>query len=94
MTVNKLTIPLSTIERDSTTDNERALHLYKNFDFEIEGRKRLDAFRGGRYIDSYMLARLRPPTGSEWQSEQMRQTNYAETLACVPASPVPSPGSG
>jgi len=42
------------------TDNERAIHLYQQFDFEIEGRKRLDAFRGGSYIDSYIMARLRP----------------------------------
>src|SRR5579859_1279258 len=47
------------LEMDVYTDNERALRLYKNFDFEIEGRKRLDAFRSGSYIDSYILARLR-----------------------------------
>jgi putative acetyltransferase len=57
------------LEMDVYTDNERAMHIYKNFDFEIEGRKRLDAFRGGRYIDSYILARLRPPTAPERQSE-------------------------
>jgi len=49
------------LEMDVYTDNERALRLFKNFDFEIEGRKRLDAFRSGRYIDSYMMARLRVP---------------------------------
>jgi L-phenylalanine/L-methionine N-acetyltransferase len=47
------------LEMDVYTDNERALRLYKYFDFEIEGRKRLDAFRSGSYIDSYILARLR-----------------------------------
>ena len=61
------------------TDNEVAIHLYKQFDFEIEGRKRLDAFRGGRYIDSYMMARLRPQV----------QINYAETLTRIPESPMP-----
>ena len=81
------------LEMDVYTDNEPALRLYKNFDFEIEGRKRLDAFRGGRYIDSYMLARLRPPVNAEWQEEQKRQSNDAETLTRVPASPVlPSEG--
>ena len=46
------------LEVDVYTDNERAIHVYQQFDFEIEGRKRLDAFRGGRYIDSYSMARL------------------------------------
>jgi hypothetical protein len=48
------------LELDIYTDNERAIHVYKQFDFDIEGRKRLDAFRGGSYIDSYMMARLSP----------------------------------
>jgi len=82
------------LETDVYTDNERALHLYRTFDFAIEGCKRLDAFRGGRYIDSYILARLRSPGGTEWQSEQMRQTDYAETATRVAPSPVPPPDSG
>jgi putative acetyltransferase len=42
------------------TDNERAVNLYKRFDFEIEGRKRGDGFRAGAYIDSFVMGRLRP----------------------------------
>jgi len=42
------------------TDNERAVNLYKRFDFEVEGRKRCDGFRAGAYIDSYVMGRLRP----------------------------------
>jgi putative acetyltransferase len=53
------------LEMDVYTDNERALRLYKYFDFEIEGRKRLDAFRSGSYIDSYILARLRLRTSEQ-----------------------------
>jgi putative acetyltransferase len=41
------------------TDNERAVNLYKRFDFDIEGRKRCDGFRAGAYIDSYVMGRLR-----------------------------------
>ncbi|HLX41030.1 MAG TPA: GNAT family N-acetyltransferase [Ktedonobacteraceae bacterium] len=41
------------------TDNEQAIRLCQQFDFAIEGRKHYDAFRGGVYIDSYMMARLR-----------------------------------
>ena len=46
------------------TDNEQALRLCQQFDFAIEGRKQFDAFRGGTYIDSYLMARLRVPTHS------------------------------
>ena len=87
------------LEMDVYTDNERAMRLYKNFDFEIEGRKRLDAFRGGSYIDSYILARLRPRIGEQgnWSAGETaypkKQNSYAETLTRVPESPVPSPGS-
>ena len=49
------------LELDVYTDNERALRLYKNFDFEIEGRMRYSSFRGGKYIDSYVMARIRQP---------------------------------
>ena len=49
------------LELDVYTDNERALRLYKNFDFEIEGRMRYASFRGGKYIDSYLMARIRQP---------------------------------
>src|SRR5438045_4617415 len=77
------------LEMDVYTDNERAMRLYKNFDFEIEGRKRLDAFRGGSYIDSYILARLRPLMNGRRQEEQKAQLTVAESLVRVPASPVP-----
>jgi L-phenylalanine/L-methionine N-acetyltransferase len=72
---------------DVYTDNERALRLYKKFDFEIEGRKRLDAFRTGSYIDSYMMARLRPR--SNGPDEQQPLSNYAESLTRVPEPPLP-----
>lgn len=55
-------------------DNERAINLFKRFDFEIEGRKRCAAFRGGSYIDSYLMGRLHP---------QNTQT-YASTLTQAP----------
>lgn len=47
------------LELDVYTDNEQAIRLFQQFDFAIEGRKHCDAFRGGNYIDSYMMARLR-----------------------------------
>jgi putative acetyltransferase len=48
------------LELEVYTDNEPAIHLYKSFGFELEGTKRMDAFRDGRYVDSHIMARLRP----------------------------------
>lgn len=70
------------LELDVYADNERAINLYKRFDFEIEGRKHLDAFRGGSYIDSYMMARVRPHDTSNSQ--------FVETLARVPQTQSPT----
>jgi putative acetyltransferase len=67
------------LELDVYTDNERAITLCKHFDFEIEGKKRCDAFRGGTYIDSYIMGRLRP------QKLQV-QAQYADTLTKSPES--------
>jgi putative acetyltransferase len=72
------------LEVDVYTDNERAINLYERFDFEIEGRKRCDAFRSGAYIDSYIMGRLRP------QSPQT-QTNYADALTQASESPNSGP---
>ena len=55
-------------------DNERAMRLYKNFDFEIEGRIRASSYRNGKYIDSYLMGRLRP----------QGQNGYAETVTQLP----------
>jgi L-phenylalanine/L-methionine N-acetyltransferase len=41
-------------------DNEPAIRLYQKFGFEREGTLRQDAFRDGQYIDSIVMARLRP----------------------------------
>jgi L-phenylalanine/L-methionine N-acetyltransferase len=47
------------------TDNEPAIRLYERFGFEREGTLRQDAFREGRYVDSYTMARLRPAAATE-----------------------------
>jgi putative acetyltransferase len=83
------------LELDVYCDNEPAIHLYKQFDFEIEGRKRLDAFRGGSYIDSYMMARLHLLPGGQGDRPAEEagalkvQNSYVETLLRTPESPVP-----
>jgi L-phenylalanine/L-methionine N-acetyltransferase len=43
------------------TDNAAALALYRKFGFEIEGTLMSYAFRGGRFIDAYTMARIVPP---------------------------------
>jgi len=55
---------LTRLELEVYTDNEAAIRLYEQFGFEREGVLRQHAFRDGRYVDSYLMARLRP-AGSE-----------------------------
>lgn len=69
------------LELDVYTDNEPAIHVYKHFDFEIEGRKRLDAFRGGRYIDSYIMARLHHLHHERHPDEQQRAGTAEEAAS-------------
>lgn len=51
---------ITRLELEVYTDNQAAIHLYESFGFEHEGTKRQDAFRNGQYVDSYIMARLRP----------------------------------
>ena len=53
---------LERLELDVYTDNEPAVRLYKKFGFVIEGTLISFAFRDGRYVDGYMMARLRAST--------------------------------
>jgi putative acetyltransferase len=54
---------LTRLELEVYTDNEAAIRLYERFGFEREGRLRQHAFRDGRYVDSYVMGRLRPSDG-------------------------------
>jgi putative acetyltransferase len=55
---------LTRLELEVYVDNEPAIHLYERFGFEHEGTLRQHAFRDGRYVDSYMMARLRPSSSA------------------------------
>ena len=50
---------LTRLELEVYTDNEPAIRLYERFGFEREGLLRQHAYRDGRYVDSYVMARLR-----------------------------------
>ncbi len=50
------------IELTVYTDNERALALYRKFGFVVEGTHKSYALRGGRYVDSHSMARVKPKT--------------------------------
>ncbi|NCB63137.1 MAG: GNAT family N-acetyltransferase [Clostridia bacterium] len=47
------------VELEVYADNERARHLYEKMGFEVEGLRRKAVVRGGRYIDEYMMSRIR-----------------------------------
>ena len=50
---------LKRLELTVYVDNEPAIRLYKTFGFEVEGTRRADAFRDGKFVDCLMMARLR-----------------------------------
>jgi putative acetyltransferase len=51
---------LTRLELEVYADNEAAIRLYERVGFELEGTLRQHAFRDGRYVDSHVMARLRP----------------------------------
>lgn len=48
------------LELEVFVDNEPAIRLYKKFNFQVEGTKVRFGFRDGKYVDVYMMARLKP----------------------------------
>ena len=59
------------------TDNALALALYRKFGFEIEGTLMSYAFRGGRFIDAYTMARIAPLPGSAAGSSRTSRAGVA-----------------
>jgi putative acetyltransferase len=53
-------LALTRLELEVYTDNEAAIHLYEKFGFQREGTLKQHAFRDGQYVDSYIMARLKP----------------------------------
>jgi putative acetyltransferase len=46
------------LELSVYTDNKPGIRLYRKFGFETEGTMRGYAYRGGRYVDVYLMARI------------------------------------
>lgn len=51
---------LKRLELEVYSDNKAAIRLYERFGFVYEGTLRQHAYRDGEYVDSAMMARLRP----------------------------------
>ncbi|QDV08284.1 putative acetyltransferase YhhY [Planctomycetes bacterium Poly30] len=51
------------LELEVYVDNEPAIGLYRSRGFEVEGVKRAFALRGGSYVDTLVMSRLRLPEG-------------------------------
>ena len=49
------------VELTVFVDNVGAITLYEKLGFVVEGTKRAEAIRNGRYVDTYMMARVRLP---------------------------------
>jgi L-phenylalanine/L-methionine N-acetyltransferase len=49
---------LQRLELEVYCDNEPAVRLYKKFGFEVEGTMKGYAFRAGKYVDVYSMARM------------------------------------
>jgi putative acetyltransferase len=56
------------------TDNAAALALYRKFGFVIEGTLEAYAFRDGRYVDAYTMARLRGAAPASSTSSTTKNT--------------------
>ena len=50
---------LTRLELDVFVDNTPAIRLYEKCGFSVEGTKVAFAFRDGKYVDSYIMARVR-----------------------------------
>lgn len=57
MTDNWLNV--SRVELEVYCDNTSAINLYKKYGFEIEGTGKNYAFKNGKYVDAYFMARIK-----------------------------------
>jgi len=58
---------LTRLELEVFVDNTPAIKLYEKWDFKTEGTLVDYAFRGGEYVDTYIMARLRRQSQKDTQ---------------------------
>jgi putative acetyltransferase len=51
---------LARVQLEVNADNDRAVRLYERFGFQREGLLRANVLSNGRYVDSFVMGRLRP----------------------------------
>ena len=51
---------ITRVELEVLAENLPAIHLYENFGFEVEGRKRRAVYKWGRYLDLLFMGLLLP----------------------------------
>lgn len=69
-------------------DNHGAIHLYRQFGFEIEGTISHYAFRQGEYVDAHLMGRVRPKAAKKRAGRQqvpisMPINGFAKTTASL-----------
>ena len=42
-------------------DNPRTIHLYEKMGFALESCRRMAVVKNGRYVDEYVMSRIRRP---------------------------------
>lgn len=57
-------LDLHKVSLEVLATNERAISLYRKLGFQLDGVKRQDIYRDGRWIDSFIMSVLR----SEWRN--------------------------
>ena len=49
------------VELEMFADKPRTIHLYEKMGFALEGCRRMAVVKNGRYVDEYVMSRIRRP---------------------------------
>jgi putative acetyltransferase len=82
---------LGRLELTVYADNEAAIHLYRKFGFEIEGRHSNFVRRGDGHVDAYSMARIRAEAGPPKSMDELQ--SRVKRIAPLFDPPILRPGS-